>query len=167
MLELAHRQRFRLRDKTLGVVGVGNVGSRVVRYARALGMRVLQNDPPLGLHERALEADIVTVHVPLLETTRHMFHRDNLEGFIFINTSRGAVVDNPALLKAIDGDRLGGVVLDVWENEPHISPELLDAYLREPPSGDLRPPLPATVGGLLRNCLRREPSERPDRKSVV
>jgi erythronate-4-phosphate dehydrogenase len=72
------------------------------------------------------EADIVTVHVPLLETTHHMFHRGNLEGFILINTARGEVVDNRALLKAIDGDQLRGCVLDVWENEPDISPELLD-----------------------------------------
>jgi erythronate-4-phosphate dehydrogenase len=132
LLELAHRHKFRLRDKTLGVVGVGHVGSRVVRYARALGMRVLENDPPLGLPgfvtlDRVLaEADIVTVHVPLLETTRRMFHHDNLGRFILLNSSRGAVVDNRALLKAIDGDRIRGAVLDVWESEPNILPELLD-----------------------------------------
>jgi erythronate-4-phosphate dehydrogenase len=99
-------------------------------------MRVLQNDPPrqqaeslpdfVTLERVLAEADIVTVHVPLLETTRHMFHRDNLERFILINTARGPVVDNKALLKAIDGDRIPGAVLDVWENEPNISPELLD-----------------------------------------
>jgi len=136
LLELEHRHKFRLRDMTLGVVGLGNVGSRVVRYAQALGMRVLQNDPPrqqaeslpdfVTLERVLAEADIVTVHVPLLETTRHMFHRDNLERFILINTARGPVVDNKALLKAIDGDRIPGAVLDVWENEPNISPELLD-----------------------------------------
>ena len=126
LLEWAHEHKFRLRDKTLGVVGVGNVGSRVVRYAEALGMRVLKNDPPLGMHEPALTADIVTVHVPLLDTTRHMFHRDKLERFFLINTSRGPVVDNKALLKAIDANRIPGAVLDVWENEPNISPELLD-----------------------------------------
>jgi erythronate-4-phosphate dehydrogenase len=136
LLELSDQHKFRLSDKTLGVVGVGHVGSRVVRYAQALGMRVLQNDPPRqkaeGLPEfvtleRVLaEADIVTVHVPLLETTRHMFHHQNLEGFILLNTARGAVADNRALLKAIDGNRIRGAVLDVWENEPNISPELLD-----------------------------------------
>ncbi len=132
LLELAHRHKFRLRDKTLGVVGVGNIGTRVVRYAQALGMRVLQNDPPRGLPEfvsldRVLsEADIVTAHVPLLETTRHMFHHENLDRFILLNTARGAVVDNKALLKAIDGNRINSAVLDVWENEPNISPELLD-----------------------------------------
>ena len=155
LLELAHRHKYRLRDKTLGVIGVGNVGSRVVRYARALGMTVLQNDPPLealvgrgaltapmqdalrraggsppyrfaSLDQVLSAADIVTLHVPLDDTTRHMLHRDNLEGFTLLNTARGPVVDNRALLKAIDGERIDAAVLDVWENEPNISPELLD-----------------------------------------
>jgi erythronate-4-phosphate dehydrogenase len=136
MLELAHRRKFRLRSKTLGIIGVGNVGSRVARFAEALGMHVLQNDPPRQQAEKLpdfvsfdrllSEADIVTVHVPLLDSTRHMFHHDNLQKFILINTARGAVVDNRALLKAIDGDRVAGAVLDVWENEPDIAPELLE-----------------------------------------
>ncbi len=136
LLELAHRQKFRLRDKTLGVVGVGNVGRRVVRYAEALGMRVLPNDPPrqraehlpqfVALDRLLAESAIVTLHVPLDDSTRHLFQAGNLRGFTLLNTARGAVVDNAALLKAIDGDRLDGCVLDVWENEPTISPELLD-----------------------------------------
>jgi erythronate-4-phosphate dehydrogenase len=136
LLELAHRHKFRLSDKQLGVIGVGHVGSRVVRYAEALGMRVLQNDPPrqrvenlpdfVSLDRVLTESDIVTLHVPLDDTTRHLLHRDNMRGFTLINTARGAVVDNKALLKAIDGERIRGAVLDVWENEPNISPELLD-----------------------------------------
>ncbi len=145
LLELAHRRRFRLRDKTLGVVGVGQVGSRVVQYARALGMRVLQNDPPRQRIERlpdfvtldrlCAESDIITLHVPLTrqgsDATVHLFGKDRLASLeerrpFLINTARGAVVDNKALLKAIDGDRIGGAVLDVWENEPNILPELLD-----------------------------------------
>ena len=145
MLETARRRKFRLRDKTLGVIGVGQVGSRVVRNAHALGMRVLQNDPPRARAEKRsefvplerllAEADILTLHVPLArkgpDTTFHLFDRDRLATLelrkpVLINTSRGAVVDNRALLKAIDGEWLGGVVLDVWENEPKISPELLD-----------------------------------------
>jgi len=145
MLEMAHRQKFRLREKTLGVIGVGHVGSRVVRNAEALGMRVLQNDPPRARAERLnsfvaiekvlSEADIISLHVPLIRagaySTYHLFAKDTLAALedrlpILINTSRGAVVDNKALLKAIDGGKLGGVVLDVWENEPNISPELLD-----------------------------------------
>jgi len=132
LLELGDRHKFRLRDKTLGVIGVGNVGSKVVRYARALGMRVLENDPPrhhaehIPLDRLLAEADIVTTHVPLDETTRHLLNHDNLSRFILLNSARGAVVDNRALLKAIDGDRIPAAVLDVWENEPNISPELLD-----------------------------------------
>jgi erythronate-4-phosphate dehydrogenase len=163
LLELAHRQGFRLRDKTLGVVGVGNVGSRVVRYAEALGMQVLQNDPPreraevgravpsaphsggrlrqpslpnfVSLERVLAEADLITVHVPLTrqgaDATFHLFDKERLAALeerqpILVNTARGAVVDNKALLKAIDGDWVRGTVLDVWENEPAISPELLD-----------------------------------------
>jgi erythronate-4-phosphate dehydrogenase len=115
MLELGHRQKFRLRDKTLGVVGVGNVGSRVVRYAEAIGMRVLKNDPP---HQRAkqlahfvslerviAEADIITLHVPLTrggpDATFHLFGEPTLAALkrqpLLINTARGAVVDNSEL----------------------------------------------------------------------
>ena len=160
VLELARRQKFRLRDKTLGVIGIGHVGSRVVLFAEALGMRVLQNDPPRERQEmpragrtdgapggRALpttfvsldhvcaEADIITLHVPLTregpDATFHLFDKECLSALelrkpVLINTARGAVVDNKALLKAIDGERLRGAVLDVWENEPNISPELLD-----------------------------------------
>ena len=145
MLEMAHRQKFRLRDKTIGVIGVGNVGSRVLRYVEALGLRVMPNDPPrqraenlprFVSSERILaEADIITLHVPLTragaDATFHLFDKGKLALLeqrrpVILNTSRGAVVDNKALLKAVDGERLGGVVLDVWENEPNISPELLD-----------------------------------------
>jgi len=145
MLEVAQRRKFRLRDQTLGVIGVGHVGSRVVHNAQALGMRVLQNDPPRqrmekGLHlvplERLVaEADIITLHVPLTcegaDATFHLFDKDRLALIehrkpMLVNSSRGAAVDNKALLKAIDGERVGAVVLDVWENEPNISPELLD-----------------------------------------
>jgi erythronate-4-phosphate dehydrogenase len=145
MLHMAQRRKLRLRDKTLGVIGVGNVGSHVVRDAQALGMRILQNDPPraragkapqfISLERLLTEADVISLHVPLIregsDATFHLFDKDRLTTLkvrkpILINTSRGAVVDNKALLKAIDGEWLGGVVLDVWENEPNISPELLD-----------------------------------------
>lgn len=136
LLELADQHKFRLRDKTLGVVGIGNVGAKVVRAARALGMRVLENDPPrqqaehlpdfVTLDRLLTEADIVTTHVPLDHSTRRLLHRDNLENFILLNSARGPVVDNRDLLKAIDGNRIPAAVLDVWENEPNISPELLD-----------------------------------------
>jgi len=152
LLELAHRRGFRLRNKTLGVVGVGNVGSRVVRYAGALGMRVLQNDPPRQRAEEAKEfvslnricdeADIITLHVPLTKSghnaTFHMFDAKSIAIFaqpeaglekrrpILINSSRGPVVDNKALLDAIASKKLSGAILDVWEGEPNIMADLLD-----------------------------------------
>ncbi len=144
MLEIARRDQFRLRDKTHGVVGVGNVGCRVVRYGEALGMRVLQNDPPreraegsrhfVSLERVCAEADIITLHVPLTKTgrdaTHHLFDGTKLAALerspLLMNTARGAVVDNHALLKAIDAKWINGVVLDVWEGEPNISTELLN-----------------------------------------
>jgi erythronate-4-phosphate dehydrogenase len=132
MLELARRQNFRLRDKTLGVVGVGNVGSTVVRYAEALGMRVLRNDPPRQRAEKLLQfvsldrviaaADIITLHVPLTKSGADAtFHLFQPACGIIINSSRGAVLDGKALLNT----KLAGLVLDVWENEPRILPDLL------------------------------------------
>jgi erythronate-4-phosphate dehydrogenase len=110
MLELGCRKKFRLRDKTLGVVGVGNVGSKVVRYARALGMRVLENDPPrqraeggpfVSLERVIAEADIITLHVPLTKSGPDAtFHLLNPVRGIILNSSRGAVLDNNALLHA-------------------------------------------------------------------
>ena len=137
LLELAHQKNFRLGDQTLGVIGVGNVGRQVVRYARALGLRVLPNDPPrqraetlpdfVSLEEVCAEADIITCHVPLTTTgpdaTVHLLDPDRLvRRPILINSARGAVLDNAALVSA----KLAGIVLDVWENEPHIRPDLLD-----------------------------------------
>jgi len=133
LLELAKRKRFRLRDKALGVVGVGNVGSKVVRYAEALGMRVLQNDPPrqraegltcfVSLDRIVAEADIVTFHVPLTKSgTDATFHMLEPRRGIIINSSRGAVLDNKTLLTA----KLDALVLDVWEGEPNLLPGLLE-----------------------------------------
>jgi len=142
LLVLARRDGFHLADKTLGVVGVGNVGSRVVRYAQALGMTVLQNDPPLQRQthdrrfvpiERVFEADLVTLHVPLTrqgpDATWHMIDTEFLSRLradvYLLNTSRGAVVDGAALRNALQHQRLAGAVLDVWENEPDIDVQLL------------------------------------------
>ncbi|MCX8038746.1 MAG: 4-phosphoerythronate dehydrogenase [Candidatus Sumerlaeia bacterium] len=143
LLVLAHRGGFRLEGKTIGVVGVGNVGRRVVEKCRALGMHVLQNDPPLQRQtgdprflplSALLEADILTFHVPLTkegpDATHHMISADLLSRFnvgtILINTSRGAVADTAALVEAADSGRLGGLVLDVFEREPNIPPALVE-----------------------------------------
>ena len=144
LLILAERRDLHLRDQTIGVIGVGNVGSKVAAKCEALGMRVLRNDPPLARQtgdpallpiEALMEADILTLHVPLTtegrDPTCHLVDAVFLEkmraGGTLINNSRGAVVDSHALYAALESGRLGNAVLDVWENEPHIEPALLDA----------------------------------------
>ena len=135
LLNLSVRFDFSLKDKSIGIVGVGNVGSKVAGFAEALGMKVLLNDPPLrrggdkrsfvGLDE-ILSADIITLHTPLnlkgVDKTFHFFDNKLLnrikDGAILINSSRGAVINNNDLLSVIDKKKLK-VVLDVWENEPN------------------------------------------------
>ncbi len=142
LLLISQRRGFALKGKTLGVVGVGNIGSRVVKMAKAMGMQVLENDPPLARVTREsrflslgslIEADVVTLHVPLTmdgeDATYHLFDRAPLSnmkpGSILVNTSRGGVVETTALKAALAGGNLAGAVLDVWENEPAIDVELL------------------------------------------
>lgn len=142
LLTLAQRKGFVLQAKTIGVVGVGNVGSKVVRNAKALGMTVLQNDPPLSRAtgnshfvplDDLMDADFITLHVPLtmtgMDPTYHLFDAKRIgttkKGAILINTARGSVVDGTALGDALDRRHLGGSVLDVWEGEPAIDVELL------------------------------------------
>ena len=143
-LNIAGLENFDLTSKTLGIVGVGYVGSKVERIARALGMRVLLNDPPrardegphtfVDLAQILQEADIITLHVPLNlsgeDKTHHLaghdFFAQLAKKVFFINSSRGGVVDSEALKAALKDQRLAGAVLDVWEGEPGIDLELLD-----------------------------------------
>lgn len=132
---------LKIERKTIGIIGHGNIGSRVAKLSKALGFKVLINDPPLKRINHNLEvseldelmnADIITLHVPLNiggpDNTYHLFDYNNLEklkdGAILINASRGQVVDNKALQKIIDIKNLK-IILDVWENEPHINTSLL------------------------------------------
>jgi len=144
-LWLAVNRRLDLSGLTLGIVGVGNVGHKVARAARALGMRVLLNDPPreraegrelfVSLEVLQKESDIISLHVPLnrggRDNTHHMLNPDFLDhvkhGTILVNSSRGAVVDEQALLEGIKSGKLSDVILDVFENEPAIGPDLLEA----------------------------------------
>jgi erythronate-4-phosphate dehydrogenase len=142
LLNVAVKKKISLHNKTIGVIGIGNIGSRVVRYAEALGLKVLKNDPPkeragIGSNyvslDEALSADIVTLHVPMnksgINKTFHLLDRSSLgkikKGAILINTSRGAVIDNKALLKIMSNKQLN-VILDVWEGEPLINSDLLE-----------------------------------------
>ena len=120
-----------IRSGNIGVVGVGHVGTRVSIRGREAGFRVLENDPPrgleLGLKDLLRESDVVTVHIPLWDANRNFISDDFLlgmkQGAVLINASRGEVADEEALLR--HRSRLGGLVLDVWRNEPHINRDLL------------------------------------------
>jgi erythronate-4-phosphate dehydrogenase len=135
---------FSLKDRVLGVVGVGNVGTKVVMTADLMGMRVYLCDPPRARSEGPCgfitlegilrECDIITFHVPLnrngIDKTFYMIDDELLEkvnpGTVIINTSRGEVADTRALKNSLRKDKIGGLVLDVWENEPDVDHELLD-----------------------------------------
>lgn len=142
MLCLATQKNLSHKGKSIGVVGVGNVGSKIVQVAELFGMKVVQNDPPLARQlgpgnfvdlDDLMECDIITLHVPLTKTgqdpTYHLFDQARFSrlkpGTLFINTSRGGVVDTQGLKDAIRSSRLSYTVLDVWENEPQIDTELL------------------------------------------
>jgi len=142
LLNLADKYKFDIAKKSIGIVGVGNVGSRVEKKTKALGMRVILNDPPLKRKtgdekyrpiEEIFDCDIVTLHTPLiLEGIDKTFHLADEKFFkslktevIFINTSRGKVHETSALKKAISSSKTRGCILDVWENEPNIDIELV------------------------------------------
>ncbi|MDL2309610.1 4-phosphoerythronate dehydrogenase PdxB [Parabacteroides sp. OttesenSCG-928-B22] len=132
-----------IQNQTIGIVGVGHVGSRVQRHCEALGMRVILCDPPraekegdagfVSLAEIAREADIITFHTPLekggAHPSWHLADRAFIESLqrkpTLINSSRGAVCDTSALLWGKKQGKIGALILDCWENEPHISLDLL------------------------------------------
>mgnify|MGYP002747159559 CR=1 FL=1 len=131
---LASLSALGVRSGTIGIVGVGHVGSIVDRWARANGFRTLLCDPPLGLDTPlaalAAEADVITFHTPLDATTRHVaddafFERCRRKPVI-INAARGPIVDTSALVDALGAGRVGGAVIDCWEGEPAINRELLE-----------------------------------------
>lgn len=140
----SEKYRFNYSDKTLGIIGAGNVGSKVARYAKLAGLNVLLNDPPreraekdknkfVSLREIQEKADIITFHVPLNkkgeDKTYHLadetFFKHLRPNTILINSSRGEVVSTTALKQALKENKIKAAVLDVWENEPFIDKELL------------------------------------------
>ncbi len=144
LLTLAGREKYNLHEMTIGIVGVGNVGSKVARLSKTLGMNVLLNDPPrerkegkgvfIPLDEIIDRSNIITFHVPLikdgLDKTYHL--ADDLflgklkEKKILFNTSRGEVVSTSSLKNAVKNKIIAKSVIDVWENEPNIDRELLE-----------------------------------------
>lgn len=143
LMVLAETRNLQLKDLTIGVVGVGNVGSKVARISELFGMKVLKNDPPreraegptefVSLKRIMEEADIITLHVPLnMKGEDATFHLGNHEFFsglkkkpILINSCRGEVVDTLAVKAALKSKQISGFICDCWENEPDIDLELL------------------------------------------
>ena len=124
-----------LTDLTLGLVSFGKIARNLARKAAAFGFSIVAHDPllnpeafaqynvkPLGLREILSQSDIVSLHCPLVKETTHLIDKDALArmkpGAILINTSRGPVVDEPALIDALKSGHLGGAGLDVFEVEP-------------------------------------------------
>jgi len=131
-------------NRTLGIVGLGRIGSSVAeRLQKGLGMKVIYYDlrrneeleQKLGFEYRELDdllkqADFVSLHTALTDQTRHLINKEKLElmkpGAYLINTSRGPIVDEKALVDALKEDKIAGAALDVFENEPELSPGLSD-----------------------------------------
>ena len=151
LLRISAESGLSLKGKTIGIIGVGNVGSKVQKLANVLGMNVLLNDPPrerkegknnfIGLDQLLIESDIITLHVPLnMDGEDRTFHMFNNEVFYkvkrrcwLINSSRGEVVETEALKNALSNERIAGAVIDVWEREPEIDIPLMHmAFLATP-----------------------------------
>lgn len=129
--------------KTLGIIGFGRIGRGVARRAQGFQMRVLYHDQmratgevekelraePAGFDDLLRESDFVSLHVPLLPTTRHLISKDAFEKMkrtaYLINTSRGPVVNEAALAEALEQKKIAGAALDVYEQEPKVHPALL------------------------------------------
>ena len=144
LMVLADKKNFSLKEKTIGVVGVGNVGSKVARLCEIFGMKVLLNDPPraraegsknfVELEEILEKADIITLHVPLNvdgeDKTYHLaddsFYSKVKKHPIIINSCRGEVTDTQSLKSALKSCQISGAVIDCWENEPELDRELLN-----------------------------------------
>lgn len=147
LLVLSEQQGFDLADKTVGIIGCGQVGSRVKRFMEVLGIKCLINDPPLAKQvdsqdsnhafvelEEIYQADIVTLHVPLIVDGPHPTHQLVNKSFLeklktdvtIINTSRGDVIDESALMAFKESNDKVTLILDVWCNEPNIDINLLE-----------------------------------------
>ena len=129
-----------LEGKTLGIVGAGRIGTNVARIANAFGMKLLYNShknseyidslggKKMELNELLHNSDIVTLHVPLSDSTFHMINHDNIKSFkqgaYLINTARGAVIDTEALIEGLESGVIGGAALDVVEGEEFAGKEM-------------------------------------------
>ncbi len=148
---LAIERNLKLSNLTIGVIGAGNVGSKVAKLCEIIGMDVLVNDPPrqrnegpegfVTINEIQQKADIITFHTPLThegpDKTFHLFDEDFLknckDGLIFINSSRGEVMETNAVKNGLKKCKISDAIIDCWENEPDIDQELLrGAFISTP-----------------------------------
>lgn len=143
LILLQESKGINLSEATIGIIGVGNVGSKVAKVAQELGMRVLQNDLPRedkegkqnfsSLQTLAKECNVLTFHVPLYKEGKYRtYHLADTAFFqslkqkpVIINTSRGEVIETDALLNALETKLISDAIIDVWENEPAINLTLL------------------------------------------
>jgi len=132
----------RIKGKTLGIIGYGRIGKEVARMASALKMNVVVYDPyvkssdfAVTLDELLETSDFITIHVPLTEETKHMIGKNEIskmkDGAYLINTSRGGVIDEEALLDALRQGKLSGVALDVYEHQPPFKNELSNRVIKD------------------------------------
>jgi len=152
LLELSHEQHINLKQKTIGIIGYGNVGQRVAEYAKGLGLYVLVNDPPrkekggtfhyvyADVHELLTESDIVTLHVPFIHkssfTTKHILNEERIsllkQNAIIMNAARGNVIDEEQLLHSHTSKNFT-FIIDTWANEPQVSLHFLkQCYISTP-----------------------------------
>ena len=147
-----------LRDKTLGLIGLGRIGSRVTSIARGFGMKVIAHDPGVTMEQAeglgvdlmpldvvVQQADVLSLHAKLSSSTRHLLDERRLslvrKGVLIVNTARGALIDDAALVKALQDGRVGGAALDVYDPEPLAA----DSPLRAAPNVLLTPHLAAST----------------------
>jgi D-3-phosphoglycerate dehydrogenase len=142
-----------LNGKRIGIIGCGRIGTWMSRYAHAFGMDIVGYDPfiakfpphitPVSLEDLARTSDFISIHVPLTADTRGLFSESCFAkvkgGAIFINTSRGAVIDEHALLNALESNRLKAAGLDVLTDEPEIEKSPLFQYAKRHPNLILTP----------------------------
>jgi D-3-phosphoglycerate dehydrogenase len=147
-----------LREKTLGLLGLGRIGSRVASIAKGFGMTVVFHDPAVSMEQAESlrldllpldaviqRADILSLHAKLTPANRHMLDARRLslvkKGVLIVNTARGALIDDAALVKALQDGRVGGAALDVYDPEPLPA----DSPLRGAPNVLLTPHLAAST----------------------
>ena len=136
-----------LEGKTIGIIGLGKIGTKVAKHCLGFDMRVIGYDPllspqqaaDLGVEYMAIQdifqqADYVTVHVPLTDETRHLLNKDSIatmkRGVVIINSARGPIVDEAALIEGLQSGQIGGAVLDTYESEPLAADSPLRTFER-------------------------------------